>query len=412
MPVPSQRRPLGCPICREPLRVSSHGLHQQSTVESIQSLLLLQHFMRSVPLDDFKFYFGQMDVHIQRWLAKIPPANVMIPVTESVGTATGTIQVADIASSFSFQNFLVSQPHTKAVAGVTNPGREQMVLRWCADLLLDTFSSPRVQQILLSTTAIVLSGQIQIQGVDKQGGSAVSCRLFRELISDVTEEISRMLVVRNTNAANSCYDLHSGRPNSLAALVDEILTLIYAEPKYRQLRGYASKLLLGKDNILDVAVHTAFGAFLSQYCQTHDTMDLVQTLGEWKSTSTGMFPVNERRSNPPTECGWTSHTDRLLDIVAARWNRRWFMVPASVFITPLASDTDASNASLSLLLTVALVRLLASIDVKLEKSSLTIATAVTESTLPPLACFGMALQLDGQAHTLTSLPNGVTITTA
>ncbi|ETL99509.1 hypothetical protein L917_03657 [Phytophthora nicotianae] len=141
-------------------------------------------------------------------------------------------------------------------------------------------------------------------------------------------------------------------------------------------------------------------------------MDLVQTLGEWKSTSTGMFPVNGRRSNLPTECGWTSHTDRLLDIVAARWNRRWFMVPASVFITPLASDTDASNASLSLLLTVALVRLLASIDVKLEKSSLTIATAVTESTLPPLACFGMALQLDGQAHTLTSLPNGVTITTA
>ncbi|KAE9098223.1 hypothetical protein PF005_g15996 [Phytophthora fragariae] len=153
----SRHLSLTCIICCGPLDLRSHTLYHHDTIERLQSLLLLHLFVRSTPLRSITFYFSQMDRRIQRqWLAKIPLMNE----TEKLDTtadSSARVLVAEIVSAFSLSNLVWECEETEAAMAV-NPVREQTVLRSCADLLLDAFSSLRVQQIL---SAMLITGQAE-----------------------------------------------------------------------------------------------------------------------------------------------------------------------------------------------------------------------------------------------------------
>ncbi|KAG7380190.1 hypothetical protein PHYPSEUDO_007644 [Phytophthora pseudosyringae] len=417
--LPSPRPTLGCPICREPLGIPPHNLHR-STVEQLQPLLLLQLFMRFVPLDAFSFYFAPMDFRIQRrWLAKIPPAGRMNSIKDPAADVAARALVADVASSFSLKNFLAGQPHPEAGAVVTDLAREQMLLRSCADLLLDAFSSPRVQQILLSATEIAAPSPAP--GFDERRhlpSPFESCEQFCEIVSDLSEELSQLLMARNINNANFSDEFQGGRtdgPASIAELIDDILSLVYAETKYRALRGHASALLLRKDSTVDVAVQNVFYAFVAQQRQARDPSSFENGTSEWKLRSADMFQDESQRASTyalSKAGGPTQYIAVLGDPRSSTvlWNRRWFLVPTSVFITPLTSDVDVGNSHPSLLIVVATLRMFASIDVKLQSSSLTVAAVMSDSSFQPPARSSMTLQLDGQVHGFTSLPTGLSAT--
>ncbi|EGZ23012.1 hypothetical protein PHYSODRAFT_249205, partial [Phytophthora sojae] len=313
---------------------------------------------------------AQMDFRIQRrWLAKIPPVNRTEQLGATADTTAHTL-VAEIASVFALSTFVRGCSVAESVAA-NNPLREQVVLRSCADLVLDAFSSLRVQQILSAATQ-----------ADSEAATSTplpeSCARFDRLVGDIFEEFTQLLAARSSNNSYFGEQSHSGHV-SLSALVDDILSLVYAEPKYSFLRSTASALLLRKDESLERASHELFRAFLQQLEQ-----------GRVKQST------NE-------------------------WGRRWFLAPSSISIVPLditpgdesnnadllASLPNASTSSdFSVLTVIALVRTLASVDVALEGTRLSIGSASCDSVQEPETIPNTVLELDGQVHEFETFPNG------
>ncbi|OWZ03416.1 hypothetical protein PHMEG_00024860 [Phytophthora megakarya] len=397
----STMSPLQCPICKETLGVSSHILHR-TTVEQLQPLVLLHRFMRFVPLDTFAFYFGPMDFRIQRrWLAKIAPTNPINAIVDATVDAAAQAAVADIASAFSLKNFLTGQPPPETIAVVMDLTREQVVLRSCADLLLDVFSSLRVRQILMSAFDTRPSARESARAYPVS--MMESCSKFSEVVADLSKEFSQLLTTRNIHNASFGDTFPDGRtdgPASIPELVDEILSLVYAESKYLPLRQDVSALFLRKYDALDVAVQDIFRAFVAE------------------QQASGIFSRTDlkRETLPLQPDGLVGHGRRVgnnqMKIQNADWTRRWFLVPTSVFITPLMFEVGDASASPSLLVAVALLRMFASIDVRKEGSTLYTSAAMVETTLPSPPLSSTVLRLDGQSHTFSSLPNGLLITSA
>ncbi|KAE9001005.1 hypothetical protein PR001_g18636, partial [Phytophthora rubi] len=191
----SRHLSLTCIICCGPLALRSHNLHHHGTIERLQSLLLLHLFVRFVPLRSFTFYFSQMDLRIQRqWLAKIPPANQTEKLDTTADSAARML-VSEIASAFSLSNLVWECEETEAAMAV-NPVREQTVLRSCADLLLDAFSSLRVQQIL---SAMLITGQAEGRPISLLSDL---CAQFEQLVADLFEEFAQLLAARSRNNSN------------------------------------------------------------------------------------------------------------------------------------------------------------------------------------------------------------------
>ncbi|KAJ8546882.1 hypothetical protein ON010_g11353 [Phytophthora cinnamomi] len=90
-----------------------------------------------------------------------------------------------------------------------------------------------------------------------------SCAQFGQLVADVFEEFTQLLAARSSNNSNFGEYRHRGHA-SIPALVDDILSLVYAEPKYSPLRKITSALLLRKDDSLERASRELFSAFLEQ----------------------------------------------------------------------------------------------------------------------------------------------------
>uniref|UniRef100_H3GUS1 Uncharacterized protein n=1 Tax=Phytophthora ramorum TaxID=164328 RepID=H3GUS1_PHYRM len=418
--LPSPRQTLGCPICSGSLTLPSHTLHPD-TMEKLQPLLLLRLFLRFVPLDAFAFYFTPMDFRIQRrWLAKIPPSSRAQP------NAAAYTLVADVASAFSLKNFLAGPPQPGTLV-VSDPAREQMVLRSCADLLLDAFSSQRVQQILTAAIKISATNQeVEAAASTCTPTGVASCEQFSQLVADLYEELAQLVAARYTNSSQ--FDDrhpvgHAGEHVSVLALVDDILSLVYAEPKYRSLRQDASALLLRKGSTLGVTVQTLFRAFMTQQQQTRGASWCRSWSAgerEVKSASTPLTAGDGEVDGVSLQQDGNSSRMSRLNVLAGDilrqpqrnscvdWNRRWFLVPTSVFISPLIPNTDGGGSGPSLLFVVAFLRLLASVDVLVEGNQVVVKAATAETTtLQRSPGAGTVLQLDGEVHAFQSLPNGL-----
>ncbi|KAE8910295.1 hypothetical protein PF005_g15997 [Phytophthora fragariae] len=258
------------------------------------------------------------------------------------------------------------------------------------------------------------------------------CAQFEQLVADLFEEFAQLLAARSRNNSNFGERSHLGHV-SVPALVDDILSLVYAEPKYSPLRSTASALLLRRDESFERASQTLFRTFLEQLKQgrrnlwSHDQcVDVsahlpttaISTNAEASvSISTAKDPIPSR----PAQLADLRHHEVAVPIRAGpstnEWGRRWFLVPSSVSIVSLdiAPSDERNNVDLtspnaprdfSMLTAIALVRMLASVDVVLEGTRLTVGSSESVSQLPATSTSSTILELDGQLHAFKSFPNG------
>ncbi|GMF36142.1 unnamed protein product [Phytophthora lilii] len=420
--LPSPRPTPLCLICREPLALHRHT-PRRDIVDLLQPLLLLLVFMRATPLSSFAFYFGPMDFRIQRrWLAKIPPVDPSHSLNICADTAARTL-VADVASTFSLAHFTPGGVLSGVGAVVKDALHEQMVLRSCADLLLDAFWSQRVQQILSMVTTA--AAEVPHEGPASANLLCDPCERFSRLVSDLFDELTLLLVARSNNDLHFGDQFHSGHV-SIPSLADDVLSLIDAESKYRALRGHASALLLRTDESLETAVQELFWSFVAHLEQVHElprklavdgdeaSAKRVLTVDKWTKVNVARAQFGLENSTSERGADFTSWESRL----SRCWCRRWFLAPTSVSVVPLSAasgDTttsiDASNpfsvCGPSLLSVVAFVRMVSGVDVDLEGTRLVIGAAMSDMAPQMSMAPKMVLELDGRTHAFDSLPNGL-----
>ncbi|EGZ23016.1 hypothetical protein PHYSODRAFT_295586 [Phytophthora sojae] len=376
-----------CHFCLGPLLEPPHA--RQDTMERLQLMLLVLLFMRSTPLGDFSFHFSKMDSQIRRnWLSNLSQFEQLRQGEESSAHELLT----HIRSSFSLAYFVSKRSHSD----VGHSGREQAVLRSCANLLFDAFSSTRVQQILESAS---------VTQVDERGQERTvpgSCEHFGHLIADLFDELTSLLDNRSDPraAALSRDDINYGH-STIPHIVDDILSLVYAAPKYRSLRTTTSALLLRKNDALETAARRLFRA-----CELQQAWNSsIQRLDRCSDST----PADHARDQPDVQQEKAVHN--LPTPSNDKWTGRWFLEPTSISITPVSSQMGADYGSAmtlatgpSLLSVLGLIRIFASIDLALENLQLSVGSSI-RGTGRKRAVF----VLDGQAHPIKTLPNDVVV---
>ncbi|KAL4159418.1 hypothetical protein PRNP1_005178 [Phytophthora ramorum] len=102
----SRGRTIQCQVCCETLTLLQ-SMSNHDTMERLETLLLLQLFVRFTPLDAFSFYFDEMNVHIQsQWLTGLLPSN-QAQQHELATASSERRMVANIVSTFSLGRFMV-----------------------------------------------------------------------------------------------------------------------------------------------------------------------------------------------------------------------------------------------------------------------------------------------------------------
>jgi hypothetical protein len=400
--LPSPRRPLCCPICRGPLLSPPHPRHialHRDTIDRLQALLVLQLFLRLTPLDACSFAFRPMDFRIQRqWLAQLSPHG---PTHRSdVQTDPSACRfVADVASAFSLSDFVAAGSSQRDAAAMADPVLEQVVLQSCSGLLLDALLSTRLQHVLSMGLG---DTRVHQQGEPPNAASPLeSCEQFAHMVEALYVELTELLEDRHSRgrpylaarSSTGCADGHLSIPE----LVDDVLSLIFAEPKYESLRRSASAWLLRRDDSLEAAARALFRAFLVQQQRVRP--------GEREAFGHESQPGSASNSEGGT---WSASRP-----ANAGWSQRWFLDPASVLLTPASSGGDSGNPAAgastasSVLSCLALVRMLGCVDIWLEGLELSIDTAVHDTAQQPSTLPGAVFVLDGRSHALKSLPNGL-----
>ncbi|KAJ8578330.1 hypothetical protein ON010_g869 [Phytophthora cinnamomi] len=427
-----------CRLCLEPHDMRANSL-RRNTMELLRPILILQRFLRAVPLGAFDFYFDTMDFRIQhRWLTKIAPTGPSDWPTNAAASAV----VAGIASSFSLAKFVPSQnfhsrrspaaappsPTTaqarKQTAGGSAPSgptpHGQMALQSCADLLLDVFSSLRVRQILVAAVnATVVAGG---EGSPSLSGA---CDRFGHLVQDLVDEFSPLLAARtrlNVTPGVGIDDnatpwRHFGAHASISALVEEVLRWVVSDPKYQSV--YES-LLAFRDDELETAVQQLFKGFVEQQLQHHETRSKLTGYACGHDGGAMSSLVNDMSSDwaPPMTSGdpaRSTHPPKGT-LAASRWNRRWFFVPNSFSIVPARGNTEpmgnfamvsSSGAAPSLLTVIGLIRVFSVLDVVLDGLQCVIESGMPEIIQGIPASPTTALVLDGRSRRFGSFPNGL-----
>ncbi|KAJ8578334.1 hypothetical protein ON010_g871 [Phytophthora cinnamomi] len=428
-----------CQICLEPHDMLTNSL-RCDIIELLRPVLMLQHFLLSVPLDAFDFYFDDMDFRIQhRWLAKTVLTDPRQPLHRSANAVARTL-VDQMTSTFSLAMFVPGQsfssrPSSTAVLTAVSlptatpartPAREQpaggstlsdptphsqMVLQSCADLLLDVFSSLRVRQML----AVAVNATLLTEGCDR----------FSQVVQDLVDELSQLLASRTRLNAPPRVCIHghvTPRHNiddcgSISALVEDILQWTVSDPKYHQL--YRS-LLTFRDSEPQAAAHQLFRGFVEQQWQHQGVRGKSagyargQNEVDISSLPTNMsdelfFPA---RSVEPARSVYLANSS----LAATRWNGRWFLVPNSISLSPVKRTcgvtsnfniAPSSGVAPSLLTVIGLIRVFSVLDVTLDGSYCVIESGMSEPVQGAPKLPATVLVLDERSRRLDSYPNGL-----
>ncbi|GMF57737.1 unnamed protein product [Phytophthora fragariaefolia] len=392
-------------LCHEPHTTHSSALHR-GTMNTIRPLFVLQHFFRVVPLDAFAFYIDQMDFRIRhRWLAKITPKDPRQP-----GAVANSL-VAEMASTFSLASFLPGHSKsarrqrpatitsaTKAYSESSDPTlRSHMVLQACADLLLDTFSSGRVRQILAAALATpVASGEVGLSG------QSDACAHFCQLVRDLSDEFSHLLIarsrsnntfgIRTAGSARSTDECSSRHP--VDTLAGEILSLVLSDANSGLLREAVLGECYRDEASLILAAQGLLWAFADLQQQLYNV--------RCHRLSSARHPDGQNPAN-------------------SIWSRRWFLLPKlfSVSSIPTESNQNTNSATSeslpycelcpSLLTVLGLVRMLASVDVELTGLEFSFDAATDNAGLRSPMVSRTKFLLDGCVHSFTSVTNGTAL---
>ncbi|KAE9332834.1 hypothetical protein PF008_g14750 [Phytophthora fragariae] len=365
-----------CCLCQERLTLQTHSPQLQA-LDLVKQLLLLRLFVFATPLEAFSFYFNEIDSGIRsEWLFNIPPIRREQSWVDDPADHTA---IAEMKLTLTLADFVGDEETVKS----STSKLERAVLQYCADLLLSAFSSPRIQDISVSITS---NGRhLRRVGRDEAITRSELCGQFSQMITEIYDELTQLL----TTGIHDANPFGFGQFKTYASvpeLVDDILSVIYSERRYEVLRGEVTALLLHRGDLFEAIIQEVFRGFVAQ---TRTTPCM----------------------NTGESCGAISAASR----AASGWSRRWFVDPMSLLVVPIyleISSVDTGSypprsGKASLLLTLTLIRMLASVDMVLDGRRLTIEAAMSEVSLQLPGLSGTVLELDGDTHAFKALPSGL-----
>ncbi|OWZ02566.1 hypothetical protein PHMEG_00025852, partial [Phytophthora megakarya] len=342
------------------------GVKAPNFREKGQQLLILWYFLQHTSLKDLGLNENTTKDHMQsHWLRAAAALRTLSPVPET--------QLESVVTSFLTSIFKFSSDHT------CTTDFEQATIRFSGYLLLRAASSQVVWQLLRVGFHVTSGGMTQRLLQEK----------FASLILDLWNVFNDILRDTTGGGYNRLDEtLFSHQTGALSALVDNVLSIVYQQPRFGVLRAKVSALLLDRETPYSItgALNRAFQAFMTQ-------------IEETKSLSALKNPQRSHHQRGFGKIGGGG----LQGLLQCAWNHRWLLEPGSVRTVGVTSEL---NCTASLLTAAQFIGEFGCIDVKVTDGGeyyMSIRTGFShDDGVEP-----MELILDGRPRRFQALPSGI-----
>ncbi|KAG7377278.1 hypothetical protein PHYPSEUDO_011939 [Phytophthora pseudosyringae] len=328
--------------------------------EKGQHLLILWRFLQSISFRDLKLSAEAIRTRVHSfWLHAA--ASLRSPSRSPSSSLTFAVG--------SFLSDVFAHSPVPCATYVGSAERDCNVTPVTAQLFLRALLSPTVQRLVLSactTTTEAESSTAQLQ------------ERFLLLISDVYDALDDILHEVLADAGGLA---RGGRRAALPALVDDVLSLVYGQPRFRQVRAGFVALLMDQQaaGSLSTTLNWAFQTFAA-------------LAREGRSTSAAIYR--------DSRYSVSSHGDDGL-----LWNQRWLLEPGSVQFRDVAFGTPRDcRHETPLVDVVQLIYEFGCVDINVEED---VSWLSLRSAVPISASASMTLVLDGKLRVFGVLPSGV-----
>lgn len=322
--------------------------HQATDMKTkVQHLWVLQFVITRLPLKTFSFYFTKIEEDLRRlWLQFV------------------LVNASPVVFERSMARFSLAQVVGKGVVNedALDP-RWRPVVTTCANLLVQVFGSPAVKLVLRSTFGADAFARRRSLNVPGRAELASAFERFVELVYHALNQ--------------SLTRINSG---SLAALVDDVTSMIYSEAGLEHLRRPVLDILRGEGT--DSLLSALFQSFTAQILESH---------------------VNYSRGIPPN-LAWRLSTGAAAVTAFSAWNGRWLLDMQSVQNVDQEVESPLLAATIEQIM-YWLHQLLA-FELTFGASGCSIKSAVAASTWMADAA-SMNLVLDGESRVFRAFPTGL-----
>ncbi|KAL3673060.1 hypothetical protein V7S43_002355 [Phytophthora oleae] len=336
--------------------------------EKGQQLIILWRFLRSVSLRDLGFGPCTAAEHVRpHWLRA---ASVL---RAAASAESGNIEdvTSSILSGLFCSAFVVQQDRNSySIRGSTESCRkpaatvfsdgQRAVLRMTAHLFLRVISLRSVQQ--LARSACSATNQTQVQEV------------FVLLVSHVYDTFGDVLreISRETRPA-----AFGNQGTSVVQLVDEVLSIAYAQPHFAETKADLSALLLDQQTLSD-----ALNGYISGF-----SAEITPSIYRRKPTRQQLFELRP------------GGNDTL-------WSQRWLLDPGSLQMVDISSGKNRNVEDLYLLNVTQFVYEFGCIDVTIETHAACMLIRSALLILGGSLTAPTTLVLDGKLRALNVFPSG------
>ncbi|GMF30586.1 unnamed protein product [Phytophthora lilii] len=333
-----------------------HGPYARSCAfqDKGQHLLILWLFLRNVSLSDLGFGTNTDNERIRSyWLSVAAAFQASPSVRQRFETVVDSFLKNELGDASSIQHDTKTRPSA--------------VIRVVASLFVRALSSCSIQRLLRSACSIQIdaTNSVQLQ------------ETFVSLVSEFYDALCEVLLEISATMAET---LPGVQTFSLANLLDEILSLVYSQTRFSELRAEIMDYLMKRDaaGSLSVALNSACRMFIILVQETNIT-----------TSESIVRPSSRPRSGD----------DNLM------WNQRWLLEPGSVQLTGIASGA-AQNiiCDLHVVDVAQFMFEFGCVDVAVDDdgSKISLRSAHLEAVASP-----MTLILDGRLRKFQVLPSGL-----
>ncbi|CAI5713108.1 unnamed protein product [Peronospora effusa] len=325
--------------------------------EKGQHLLILWIFIQSISLSDLKISTESITEHIcSHWLRA---AAILRSPSPSSSRQLKTVVISFLGEFFG---------HRPGINSTVPFATERDTLQVTALLFFRAISSHSVQCLLHSACSFIN---------DETSKAELQIR-FVLLVSDLYDAMGDVLQEVSAQTAGLS---RRQKSLSLPALVDDVLSLVYSQPRFHRLRSQVSALLLGQQLYVSEALNGVFQVFTAMVRER-----LIASATLYK-TSTRIQHSFRRNS--------------LLEL----WNHCWLLEPRSVNIFNVSRGDCAHDMRLVDIVQIWSELGCVDVTIKDDMSSISLRSAV--SFLDHTAVAPMKLVLDGKLRLFRVLPSGV-----
>ncbi|POM81231.1 Hypothetical protein PHPALM_830 [Phytophthora palmivora] len=318
--------------------------------EKGQQLLIFWYFLQHVSLEDLGLNTNTVNAHMQsHWLRAA--------ATLRTSSQSGT-QLQSIVASFLSSIFEVTSDHTTDF--------EQTTIRVSGHLFLRAASSQAVWQLFRDRFRVTSDGANKRHLYER----------FSSLIVDFWNVLSDIL--RDITGGGKPKRLH--QTSTLSSLLDDVLSIVYRQPRFGGLRIEVSALLLDRESSNSVAgaLNHAFQKFIMQI-EVNDILTV----------------------SPLQQHGWDKIS--LQGLLESAWNHRWLLEPGSVRVV---DNSPGVNYVTSLVTLTEFFREFGCIDIDVAGGGACCMTLRSGFSLG-VGMTPMELVLDGEFRIFRALPSGI-----